>query len=71
MTMKNYKIYKLDIVQLNRLFYVNTLAETDDIAKEFMENRAKRYYSKAEAKTAMKKYAKSSFGNWIDIIETD
>ena len=71
MSMKKLKIYKLDIVQFNRLVDVNRLAKSDDIAKDFMNNRAKRYYSKSDARIAMKKYSKSSFGSWIDIIETE
>lgn len=71
MSMKKLKIYKLDIVQFNRLVDVNRLAKIDDIAKDFMNNRAKRYYSKSDARIAMKKYSKSSFGSWIDIIETE
>ena len=71
MSMKKLKIYKLDIVQFNRLCDVNRLAKSDDIAKDFMDNRAKRYYSKSDARIAMKKYSKSSFGSWIDIIETE
>ena len=69
--MKKLKIYKLDIVQFNRLCDVNRLAKSDDIAKDFMDNRAKRYHSKSDARIAMKKYSKSSFGSWIDIIETE
>ena len=69
--MKKLKIYKLDIVQFNRLCDVNRLAKSDDIAKDFMDNRAKRYYSKSDARIAMKKYSKSSFGSWIDIVEAD
>ena len=69
--MKKLKIYKLDIVQFNRLCDVNRLAKSDDIAKDFMDNRAKRYYSKSEARIAMKKYSKSSFGSWIDIVEAE
>ena len=69
--MKNLKIYKLDIVQFNRLCDVNRLAKSDDIAKDFMDNRAKRYYSKSDARIAMKKYSKSSFGSWIDIVEAE
>lgn len=65
------KIYKLDIVQFNRLCDVNRLAKSDDIAKDFMDNRAKRYYSKSDARIAMKKYSKSSFGSWIDIVEAE
>ena len=71
MSTKKLKIYKLDIVQFNRLCDVNRLAKSDDIAKDFMDNRAKRYYSKSEARIAMKKYSKSSFGNWIDIVEAE
>ena len=71
MSTKNLKIYKLDIVQFNRLCDVNRLAKSDDIAKDFMDNRAKRYYSKSEARIAMKKYSKSSFGSWIDIVEAE
>ena len=69
--MKKLKIYKLDIVQFNRLCDANRLAKSDDIAKDFMDNRAKRYYSKSEARIAMKKYSKSSFGSWIDIVEAE
>lgn len=65
------KIYKLDIVQFNKLCDVNRLAKSDDIAKDFMDNRAKRYYSKSDARIAMKKYSKSSFGSWIDIVEAE
>lgn len=68
MSTKKLKIYKLDIVQFNRLCDVNRLAKSDDIAKDFMDNRAKRYYSKSDARIAMKKYSKSSFGSWIDIV---
>ena len=71
MSTKKLKIYKLDIVQFNRLCDVNRLAKSDDIAKDFMNNRAKRYYSKSEARIAMKKYSKSSFGSWIDIVEAE
>lgn len=71
MTMKKLKIYKLDIVQFNRLCDVNRLAKSDDIAKDFMDNRAKRYYSKSDARIALKKYSKSSFGSWIDIVEAE
>ena len=71
MSTKKLKIYKLDIIQFNRLCDVNRLAKSDDIAKDFMDNRAKRYYSKSEARIAMKKYSKSSFGSWIDIIESE
>lgn len=71
MSTKKLKIYKLDIVQFNRLCDVNRLAKSDDIAKDFMDNRAKRYYSKSEARIAMKKYSKSSFGSWIDILEAE
>ena len=71
MSTKKLKIYKLDIVQFNRLCDVNRLAKSDDIAKDFMDNRAKRYYSKSEARIAMKKYSKSSFGSWIDIVEAE
>ena len=71
MSMKKLKIYKLDIVQFNRLCDVNRLAKSDDIAKDFMNNRAKRYYSKSEARIAMKKYSKSNFGSWIDIVEAE
>lgn len=71
MSMKKLKIYKLDIVQFNRLVDVNRLAKSEDIAKDFMDNRAKRYYSKSEARIAMKKYSKSSFGSWIDILEAE
>lgn len=71
MSMKKLKIYKLDIIQFNRLVDVNVLSESDGIAKDFMDNRAKRYYSKRDARIAMKKYSKSSFGSWIDIIETE
>ena len=71
MSMKKLKIYKLDIVQFNRLCDVNRLAKSDDIAKDFMDNRAKRYYSKSEARIAMKKYSKSTFGSWIDIVEAE
>ena len=71
MSTKKLKIYKLDIVQFNRLCDVNRLAKTADIAKDFMNNRAKRYYSKSEARIAMKKYSKSSFGSWIDIVEAE
>lgn len=69
--MKKLKIYKLDIVQFNRLCDVNRLAKSDDIAKDFMDNRAKRYYSKSDARIAMKKYSKSSFGSWIDIVDAE
>ena len=69
--MKKLKLYKLDIVQFNRLCDVNRLAKSDDIAKDFMDNRAKRYYSKSDARIAMKKYSKSSFGSWIDIVEAE
>ena len=69
--MKKLKIYKLGIVQFNRLCDVNRLAKSDDIAKDFMDNRAKRYYSKSDARIAMKKYSKSSFGSWIDIVEAE
>ena len=69
--MKKLKIYKLDIVQFNRLCDVNRSAKIDDIAKDFMDNRAKRYYSKSDARIAMKKYSKSSFGSWIDIVEAE
>ena len=69
--MKNLKIYKLDIIQFNRLCDVNRLAKIDDIAKDFMDNRAKRYYSKSDARIAMKKYSKSSFGSWINIVEAE
>ena len=71
MSTKKLKIYKLDIVQFNRLCDVNRLAKSDDIAKDFMNNRAKRYYSKSDARIAMKKYSKSSFGSWIDIVEAE
>ena len=71
MSMKKLKIYKLDIVQFNRLCDVNRLAKIDDIAKDFMDNRAKRYYSKSDARIAMKKYSKSSFGSWISILEAE
>ena len=71
MSTKKLKIYKLDIVQFNRLCEVNRFAKSDDIAKDFMNNRAKRYYSKSEARIAMKKYSKSSFGSWIDIVEAE
>ena len=71
MSTKKLKIYKLDIVQFNRLCDVNRLAKSDDIAKDFMNNRAKRYYSKSEARIAMKKYSKSSFGSWIDIVKAE
>lgn len=71
MSMKKLKIYKIDIVQFNRLVDVNRLAKSDDIAKEFMDNRAKRYYSKSDARIALKKYSKSSFGSWIDIVEAE
>ena len=71
MSMKKLKIYKLDIVQFNRLCDVNRLAKSDDIAKDFMNNLAKRYYSKSEARIAMKKYSKSSFGSWINIVEAE
>ena len=71
MSTKKLKIYKLDIVQFNRLCDTNRLAKSDDIAKDFMNNRAKRYYSKSEARIAMKKYSKSSFGSWIDIVEAE
>ena len=71
MSMKKLKIYKLDIIQFNRLVDVSVLSESDGIAKDFMDNRAKRYYSKRDARIAMKKYSKSSFGSWIDIIETE
>ena len=71
MSTKKLKIYKLDIVQFNRLCDVNRLAKSDDIAKDFMDNRAKRYYSKSDAIIAMKKYSKSSFGSWIDIVEAE
>ena len=71
MSTKKLKIYKLDIVQFNRLCDVNRLAKSDDIAKDFMDNRAKRYYSKSDARIAMKKYSKSSFGCWIDIVEAE
>ena len=69
--MKKLKICKLDIIQFNRLCDVNRLAKSDDIAKDFMDNRAKRYYSKSDARIAMKKYSKSSFGSWIDIVEAE
>ena len=69
--MKKLKIYKLDIIQFNRLVDVSVLSKSDGIAKDFMDNRAKRYYSKRDARIAMKKYSKSSFGSWIDIIETE
>ena len=69
--MKKMKIYKLDIVQFNKLCDVNRLAKSDDIAKDFMDNRAKRYYSKSDARIAMKKYSKSSFGIWINIVEAE
>ena len=69
MSMKKLKIYKLDIVQFNRLVDVNRLAKSDGIAKDFMDNRAKRYYSKSDARIALKKYSKSSFGSWIGIVE--
>ena len=69
--MKKLKIYKLDIVRFNRLCDVNRLAKSDDIAKDFMDNRAKRYYSKSDARIAMKKYSKSSFGSWINIVEAE
>ncbi len=71
MSTKKLKIYKLDIVQFNRLCDVNRLAKSDDIAKDFMDNRAKRYYSKSDARIAMKKYSKSSFGSWIDIVDAE
>ena len=71
MSTKNLKIYKLDIVQFNRLVDDHLLAEKDDIATDLMNNRAKRYYSKSEARIAMKKYSKSSFGSWIDIVEAE
>ena len=71
MSTKKMKIYKLDIVQFNRLCDVNRFAKSDDIAKDFMNNRAKRYYSKSEARIAMKKYSKSTFGSWIDIVEAE
>ena len=71
MSTKKLKIYKLDIIQFNRLCDVNRLAKSDDIAKDFMDNRAKRYYSKSDARIAMKKYSKSSFGSWIDIVEAE
>ena len=71
MSMKKLKIYKLDIVQFNKLCDVNRLAKSDDIAKDFMDNRAKRYYSKSDARIAMKKYSKSSFGSWIDIVDAE
>ena len=71
MSMKKLKIYKLDIVQFNRLCDVNRLAKSDDIAKDFMDNRAKRYYSKSDARIDMKKYSKSNFGSWIDIVEAE
>ena len=71
MSTKKLKIYKLDIVQFNRLCDVNRFAKSDDIAKDFMNNRAKRYYSKSEARIAMKKYSKSTFGSWIDIVEAE
>lgn len=71
MSMKKLKIYKLDIIQFNRLCDVNRLAKSDDIAKDFMDNRAKRYYSKSDARIALKKYSKSSFGSWIDIVEAE
>ena len=69
--MKKLKIYKLDIVQFNRLCDVNRFAKSDDIAKDFMDNRAKLYYSKSDARIALKKYSKSSFGSWIDIVEAE
>ena len=71
MSTKKLKIYKLDIIQFNRLCDVNRLAKNDDIAKDFMDNRAKRYYSKSDARIAMKKYSKSSFGSWIDIVDAE
>ena len=71
MSTKKLKIYKLDIIQFNRLCDVNRLAKGDDIAKDFMDNRAKRYYSKSDARIAMKKYSKSSFGSWIDIVDAE
>ena len=71
MSTKKLKIYKLDIIQFNRLCDVNRLAKSDRIAKDFMDNRAKRYYSKSDARIAMKKYSKSSFGSWIDIVEAE
>lgn len=71
MSTKKLKIYKLDIVQFNRLCDVNRFAKSDDIAKDFMDSRAKRYYSKSDARIAMKKYSKSSFGSWIDIVEVE
>lgn len=71
MSTRKLKIYKLDIVQFNRLCDVNRLAKSDGIAKDFMDNRAKRYYSKSDARIAMKKYSKSSFGSWIDIVDAE
>ena len=71
MSTKKLKIYKLDIVHFNRLCDVNRLAKIDDIAKDFMDNRAKRYYSKSDARIAMKKYSKSSFGSWINSVEEE
>lgn len=69
--MKELKIYKIDIKQFNQLLDVKRAAEnkTDALARDFMESRSKRYYSKADARKALRNYAKASFVYCLDIVE--
>ena len=69
--MKTLKIYKIDIKQFNQLLDVKHAAEkkTNALARDFMESRSKRYYSKADARKALRKYAKAGFALCLDIVE--
>lgn len=53
-----------------RLLDVNKAAKNGDaLALDFMENRRKEYFSKAEARKAVKKYSKADFYRLISVVE--
>lgn len=70
MSFKTVHVYKLDVMPFGRLLDVNKAAKNGDaLALDFMENRRKEYFSKAEARKTVKKYSKADFYRLISVVE--
>ena len=68
-TLKEYKIY---CPQFNREVEINKMSRDGDaLAQDFMKNRRKSYFSKREAKEALKKYKGTPFALWLQVGEVD
>lgn len=66
---KEYKIY---CPQFNREVEINKMSrDGDEMAQDFMKNRGRVYFSKRDAKEALKKYKGTPFALWLQVGEVD